>query len=791
VPAGTSSPVEDRPAVVRAQLPITGMTCAACQARVQRALAREPGVRDASVNLMTGTATVVYDPSLITPERLVRAVADTGYGAELPSAESETARQAAREARDATEYRDLRLKAAVSLAIGAGTMLLSMPLMLGAGHNAADPFMQWTMRTLDPAARVLAPWLFVIDPGALSYALFAVTLFVMAWAGRQFYTRAWTAARHAGADMNTLIAIGTLAAFLYSAVATFVPTVFTTHGMAADLYYEAVVIIIALILVGRTLEARAKRQTSAALRGLAALQPLTARVAGESGDVERPIGEIASGDIVIVRPGERIPVDGEVIAGSSTTDESMLTGEPLPVSKRVGDRVVGGTVNRTGALRYRATAVGGASVLAQIVRLMRDAQSSRAPIQELADRVSAIFVPSVIALSALTILVWLSVGRWSGAAAPAIHAFAAGIAVLIIACPCAMGLAVPTAVMVASGRGARSGVLIKGGEALQRAAEVDTVVLDKTGTVTEGRPTVVAFDRVAGDEGRILELVASVESLSEHPLAEAIVNYARSRGAIPQQADAFESITGIGVRGRVGGHSVVVGSKHLLERDGVAGLESIAASDARRDEGVDEAAATAVFVGIDGALAALMRVADPIKPGASAAIGALRARGLDLVLLTGDSGPAAASIAREIGVTHVVSGVLPDGKVEEIKRLQRAGHVVAMVGDGINDAPALAQADIGIAIGTGTDIAIEAADVTLIRGDLDGVDTAIALARRTLRVIKQNLFWAFIYNIVGIPVAAGALYPAFGILLSPILASAAMAFSSVTVVTNSLRLRNA
>ena len=759
----------------RVQLPVSGMTCAACQARVQRALAQEPGVNDASVNLMTGVAAVTYDPARITLERLVDAVRETGYGAELPSTDGDASRQAARERQDAAEYRDLRLKAAVSLAIGAGAMLLSMPLMLGAGHDTADPFMRWAMHRLNPAVRFVAPWLFDINPAALAYALFAVTLFVMLWAGRQFYLRAWAAARHRGADMNTLIAVGTLAAFSYSAVATFAPVVFTAHGIAADVYYEAVDIIIALILAGRTLEARAKRQTSAALRALAALQPAIARLVLDDREVDRAVGDVKSGDVVLVRPGERIPVDGEVLHGSSTVDESMLTGEPLPVVKKPGDRVVGGTVNRTGALTFGATTVGADSVLAQIVRLMKEAQASRAPIQELADRISSIFVPSVIALSATTVAVWLIVGRYAGVPAPAVRAFAAGIAVLIIACPCAMGLAVPTAVMVASGRGARLGVLIKGGEAMQRAAEVDTVVFDKTGTVTEGRPEVVAFTNVAGDEQQTLDLVASVEGLSEHPLGEAIVTFARGRGANPSLVDAFDSITGMGVKGIVRGHSILVGSARLLDREGV------------RVNSHD----TSVFVSIDGTLAASMTVADPVKAGASAALATLKSRGLDLVLVTGDASRTAERIAQEVGIARVVSGVLPEGKVDEVRRLQRDGHVVAMVGDGINDAPALAQADVGMALGTGTDIAVEAADVTLMRGELEAVDRAIALARRTLQVIKQNLFWAFIYNVVGIPVAAGVLYPAFGVLLSPVLASAAMAFSSVTVVTNSLRLRNA
>jgi len=581
--------------------------------------------------------------------------------------------------------------------------------------------------------------------------------------------------------MNTLIAVGTGAAFLYSVVATAVPGFFTSRGLAPDVYYEAVVIIIALILTGNAFEARAKRRTSAALRGLVELQPATARVIKGGRDVDVPIEAVEAGDGVIVRPGERVPVDGEILDGRSAVDESMLTGESLPVEKGPGDAVIGGTINGTGAFRYRATTLGADSVLAQIVHLMREAQGSRAPIQRLADRISGVFVPTVISLALATFAIWYVAAD----SAPLVRAFAAAVAVLIIACPCAMGLAVPTAVMVASGKGAELGVLIKGGEALQRAGDVDTVVVDKTGTVTEGRPAVT--DVIARDDERLLlRLAASLERVSEHPLADAVVRYAAERGVGLADPAGFTSVTGKGAVGEVDGRRVLVGNAALLEERGLD--PGVLTADAARlgDEGK-----TVIYVALDGAPAGLIAVADPIKASSREAVQRLTAMGLDVVMLTGDTVGTARAVAREAGIVHVVAGVLPEGKVAEIRRLQGGGSVVAMVGDGINDAPALAQADVGIAVGTGTDIAVEAGDIVLMRGDLLGAARAVALSRRTMRTMKQNLFWAFIYNVIGIPVAAGVLYPIAGVLLSPILASGAMAFSSVSVVSNSLRLRGA
>ncbi len=775
-----------------ARIPVTGMTCAACQSQVQRTLQKQPGVTDATVNLMMGNATISYDPAAVSPAALVEAIRKTGYGAVLPATDSDAFKeQETRDRATAEEFRELRLKAIVSGIIGAIAMVLSMPLMsqlaLEHSHDGAsgvtDPFMRWSMTVLDPFFRTVTPWLYSIPVPVLTWTLLLVTLGVMSWAGRHFYTRAWAAFRHHSADMNTLVAVGTGAAFLYSVIATAAPEFFRSRGVPPDVYFEAVIIIIALILTGNAFESRAKRNTAVALRALVKLQPKTARVLRAGAELDVPVEQLAAGEIVIVRPGERVPVDGTIISGESAVDESMLTGESLPVAKTVGDRVIGGTINRTGAFRLAATTLGADSMLAQIVRLMRDAQGSRAPIQRLADRISGIFVPVVISIAIATFAAWFVMAD----AASAVRGFAAAVAVLIIACPCAMGLAVPTAVMVSTGKGAELGVLIKGGEALQRAGDVRTVVLDKTGTVTEGRPTVTDLIGVGMlAENDLLRLVASVERSSEHPLAEAIVQHAAARGLKLGEVEAFASETGRGATGVVDGTTLAVGNAALMA-DYAIDIAPLA-GDAERLAGEGK---TPMYVAADGQLAGLIAVADPIKATSRAAIRRLREMGLEVVMLTGDNQRTADAIAREAGIDRVVAGVLPAGKVDEIKRLQAEGKVVAMVGDGINDAPALAQADVGMAVGTGTDIAADAADVVLMRGDLGSAVQAILLSRRTMRTMKQNLFWAFIYNVVGIPIAAGVLFPTFGLLLSPVLASAAMAFSSVSVVTNSLRLRGA
>jgi Cu+-exporting ATPase len=677
---------------------VEGMSCAACQAHVRRALEQTPGVKQATVNLMTAEARVAFDPKNTQPDALIDAIRESGYGAELEKSGAD------REAEQSREARELARKAIVSLALGGASMAFSM------------------LRTA-PA----------------HYVLLAIALFVMIWAGGRIYAAAWSAARHASADMNTLVALGTMGAFVYSLAATFAPAAFHV----SDVYYESAVWIVAFILTGRALEARARRQTTSALRELVRLQPAVARVSREGREVDVPVTSVARGDLIVVRPGEKIPVDGEIADGSSYIDESMVTGEPMPVKKGAGDSVIGGTVNTTGSFRYRATSLGESSVLARIVELMRQAQATRAPTQQLADRISGIFVPVVVLLALATL------GGWLIAGAALAKAAAIAISVLIIACPCAMGLAVPAAIMVATGRAAKLGLLIKGGEVLEKLRRIDTLVLDKTGTVTEGRPRVV--EARIGDDA--LRLAAGAERRSEHPLARSILEYAASRGIEAPEPSEFLAIAGEGVEATVEGKRVRVAS-------GSGGI----------------------VVSIDGVPAGVFEVSDPIRAGAKEAVREFRQLGLDCVLLTGDRPEAAQAVAAEVGIERVVAGVLPEGKVTEIKRLKAAGRVVAMAGDGINDAPALAQADCGFAMGSGTGIAIDAGDVTLLRPDLAGIARAIRLSRAASRIMKQNLFWAFGYNVVAIPAAALGF-------LNPVIASAAMAASSLTVVFNSLRLR--
>ncbi len=733
------------------EIPVTGMHCAACVGRVQHAIEGD-GVSSAVVNLMTNSATVAFDPAVVNPETLVERIKATGYGASLPAGtQSDAERQEEQDLARRAEYLDYRRKGVASLVVGIALMLVPMSTAM---TNSVWPWVQ-----------------------------LALTSAVMIWAGRVFYIRAWTGFRHRSTDMNTLIAVGTGAAYLYSVAATVAPVSFTSHGVLPSLYYEAVIVIIALVLIGNALEARAKNETVGAIRRLVDLQPRTARVLRNLAELDIPIATLMIGDVVVVRPGERVPADGVVTKGSSRVDESMLTGEPMPVEKTAGDRVTGGTINLTGAFRFRATGIGSSSVLARIVKMMREAQGTRAPVQRLADRVSSVFVPVVLGIAIVAFMVWYVAGGEGNL----VRALTASVAVLIIACPCAMGLAVPAAVMVATGKGAQLGVLIKGGVALERASKLSTIVLDKTGTLTSGKPAVTDVALASNatvDEATMIRLAASLEANSEHPLAAAIVAAARERALSTVNTQSFESVTGRGALGVIDGRAVTVGNAAMMEDWSI----DVAPMSEHADR-FSADAKTVVFIAVDGRLAGIFAIADPVKPTSVEAVRRFHALGLEVVMLTGDHERTANAVARAVGVDRVVAGVLPEGKQDEIRRLQREGRVVAMVGDGINDAPALAKADVGIAIGTGSDIAIEAADITLMRGDLRSAADAVELARATMRTMRQNLFWAFAYNCVGIPLAAGVLYPAFGIQLSPVIASAAMAMSSFSVVTNSLRLR--
>lgn len=764
---------------------VSGLTCASCVGHVREALEEQPGVTAANVSLVTREAKVSFHPSATSVETLVDAIRSRGYGAEPPVVRASLAEeQAAQDEAQAEEYNVLRHKAIASGALGALAMVLSMPLMSGgdhATHGDGDPILGPLMNLVEPPMRTAMPWLYSISPAALKWVLLALTVSVIGWAGRQFYTRAWTAFRHRTADMNTLIAVGTGAAFVYSLAATVAPDFFVKHGVPAEVYYEAVAMIIALVLTGNALESRARGTTSDALKKMLLLQPAQARVIRNGMELDVPAKEVQADEVVLVRPGERVPVDGVVIEGRSAIDESMLTGEPVPVQKELGDKVIGGTLNRRGSLRYRATAVGAAGMLSQIVKLMREAQASRAPMQKLADRISAVFVPIVISIAIATFVAWLVLAPEAGL----VSALSAAVAVLIIACPCAVGLAVPTAVTVAIGRGAQAGVLFKGGEALEKLHGVDTILLDKTGTITQGRPSVTHVVPVSGfSEDTVLATAAAVERLSEHPLAEAIVDAAEERALISSPATEFDASPGLGASAIVEGRRVLIGNQRLMESRQIEVTALLATA-----EELSTAGATPVFVAVDDSLAGVIAIADPIKPTSAASIRKLRSKGLRVVMLTGDRKSTALAVARTVGIDEVVAGVLPEGKVAEVKRLQQEGRRVAMVGDGVNDAPALAQADAGLSMASGSDIASEASDVTLMRSDLDAAVSAIDLSDRTLRVMKQNLAWAFLYNVVGIPVAAGALYAAFGLLLTPVLASVAMALSSFSVVSNSLRLR--
>ena len=735
-------------------LTVEGMSCASCVGRVDRALQAVPGVQSVAVNLASETATVLYAERMTTPQAIAAASTDAGYAAQIAQA---TASQD-RTARKIEEAQAQSRRMVCAAALARPVILLEM------GAHLIPAIHMLIERSIGTQTS----WLIQ----------FALTTIILFGPGRQFFAKGVPALAKGAPDMNSLVAMGTGAAWSYSVVATFLPS-FLPAGVRA-VYFEAAAVIVVLILLGRWLEAGAKGRTGAAIQTLLGLQVRTARVLRDGAQMDIDIGAVRVGDIVMVRPGERIPVDGIVTEGRSNVDESMMTGEPLAVAKGNGDTVTGGTVNGTGSLALRATRIGADTTLAQIIRMVEDAQGAKLPIQGMVDRVTMWFVPTVLGLALLTVVTWLVVGP-----DPALTlALVAGVSVLIIACPCAMGLATPTSIMVGTGRGAEMGVLFRKGDALQELSEVKVIALDKTGTVTSGTPTLTDVVLAEGFErGEVLALVASVEERSEHPIAEAIVRGARAEGGKIVPVDAFASITGFGVSGRVQGREVLIGAERLMIRHGID-----TGPLARTEGRLAEAGRTALFAAVDGQIAAVIAVADPVKPSSAAAIAALQAQGFNVSMISGDKEETARAIAREVGIDHVIAGVLPDGKVAALEQL-RAGGKVAFVGDGINDAPALAHADVGIAIGTGTDVAIESADVVLMSGDLRGVVNAAAVSRSTMRNIRQNLAWAFGYNAALIPVAAGVLYPAFGVLLSPMFAAGAMALSSVSVLTNALRLR--
>ena len=737
----------------RNDLPVTGMTCAACAARIERSLNKSEGVEEASVNLASERAMVQFDPAVTSVDQIVETIRGAGYDAIVPSKVDSS--QSLRDEHAHAQHQDyVRLRFRFILAA-----VLALPVLVIAMSHGR-------IAALDFAG---ARWLQLV-----------LTTPVVLYCGAQFFRGAWAALRHRAADMNTLVALGTGSAYVYSVVAL-LTNMHDRMGMPAPVYFEAAAVIIALILLGRMLEARAKGRTSEAIKRLIGLQARVASVVRDGRDVEIPIEAVVPGDIIIVRPGEKIPVDGIVSDGVSTVDESMLTGESLPVDKAVGDVVFGGTINSTGSLKFKATKVGRETMLARIVDMVEKAQGSKAPIARLADVISGVFTPIVLCIAIATFATWFVLGPTETRFTLALVNF---VSVLIIACPCALGLATPTAIMVGTGLGAEHGILVRSGESLETAHRISTVVLDKTGTITRGVPAVTEILGISGESKSMLAIAAAAESGSEHAVAKAIVRAASDRRLALPTATGFQALPGQGMHASVDGREVLIGNAALIASKGIEvdELEENLDVIAQRGE-------TPVIVTIDGVIAGIIAVADEVRTESSEAISALDRMGIDVVMLTGDNQHTASAIADRVGIRRVLANVLPAEKAAEVKRLRESGEVVAMVGDGINDAPALAEADVGIAVGTGTDIAIEASDMTLLKGDLRRVVTAIALSRSTMRTVKQNLFWAFIYNVIGIPIAAGILYPVTGWLLSPVIASAAMSLSSVSVLTNSLRLR--
>jgi len=738
------------------EVPIKGMTCAACVKRVEDSLAGLDGVINAAVNFATERASIEYVPEKVGLVEFRKSVKDAGYEV-LEVEQGEDLMEKESNARKA-HYAGLKKKLII------GTMLV-LPIFL---------LMHWDRLGLTG----------IIDiPRQINNILQLLLVTpVQFWIGLMFYTGAISAARHGTTNMNTLIAVGTSAAYIYSLVATFFPALFEIQGYQAHVYYDTAGAIIILIVLGRLLEARAKGHTSEAIKKLMGMQAKTARVVRDGNEVDIPVEEVEPGDLVIVRPGEKIPVDGTLVEGYSSVDEAMVTGESMPVEKKAGDTVVGSTMNKTGSFTFKAEKVGRDTMLANIIRMVQEAQGSKPPIARLADKIASIFVPAVLVLASITFTVWLLLGP-----DPALtYAVLSFISVLIIACPCALGLATPTSIMVGTGKGAENGILIRGGEALETAHKINTIIFDKTGTLTRGEPEVtdiISHGSYSAED--VLQLSASAERGSEHPLGESIVEEAQKRGIEFLPQSGFEAIPGKGIKAQVDGKAFIMGNQALMEASGID-VEALSEDSINLATG----GKTPMYVGIDGNAAGVIAVADTLKETSVDAVTALKGMGIEVVMLTGDNKRTGEAIASQAGIDRVLAEVLPDQKAEEVKKLQAEGKIVAMVGDGINDAPALAQADVGISIGTGTDVAMEASDITLIKGDLKGVTTAISLSHATIRNIKQNLFWAFAYNTILIPVAAGVLFPFFKVLLSPIFAAAAMGMSSVTVVTNALRLRH-
>jgi P-type Cu+ transporter len=756
----TSAKISKSQNIQQIKLKLRGMSCAACANSIDKAIAAVPGIVIHNVNFGTEQATIGYDPRQTTIEEIQSAVTKAGYSSDLlPDQGLITEEDAAEKLARLAESQELKLKIMVGGIISLLLVLGSIPMMIGFSLPLIPTWLH-------------NPWLQLVLCTPVQF-----------WCGYRFYLGAVKAYKRHQGTMDTLIAIGTSAAFGFSVLATVAPRWFLDQGLMPEVYYETAAVVITLILLGQWLEHRARGETSAAIRQLMGLQAQYARVIRQGQTIELPINEVQLKDTILVRPGEKIPVDGEIISGNSTIDEAMVTGESIPVQKQPGDEVIGATINQTGSFKFKATRIGTDTVLAQIVKLVQDAQGSKAPIQRLADKVTGWFVPVVMAISIVTFVIWfVIVGNIS-------LALIATISVLIIACPCALGLATPTSIMVGTGKGAEHGILIKDAESLELAHKLHTIVLDKTGTITQGKPTVTDYQLVHGlehdTELKLLQLIAAVEHNSEHPLGAAMVSYAQSQGVDLIECNDFKAIAGSGVQAVVLGQLVQIGTQRWMSELGIS-----TNSFHEEKKTWESAAKTVVFIAVDGELAGIMGIADAVKPSAVAAIQALRQLNLTVVMLTGDNHQTAEAIARQVGIVRVEAEVRPDQKAVKIKELQRSGKIVAMVGDGINDAPALAQADVGIAIGTGTDVAIAASDITLISGELQGIVTAIELSKATMQNIRQNLFFAFIYNIFGIPIAAGILFPVFGWLLNPMIAGAAMAFSSVSVVTNALRLRN-